>query len=383
MADSGIPIDVESAEATEVVEESKSRLRKPLMLLVPLLVVVASVYFYLSGGRFEDTDNAALQTGQLMVSASASGRVTAIAVQENQFVKQGQELFRIEADNQRADLAEAEAQLAAARADVAVKRADLGASQAAIRAAQARLAFARGEAARQSSLVREGISSRAQYDAAVLAVRTAEDEVSASQARSGSVLAALAGSAAGPVDSLPGVRKAEAGLAQSRIALGYTVIRAPQDGIVTRVHQLQVGSYVTASRPLFVLSGTKFWVVANFKENQLRFMRVGQPATVQIDAFPDYKIKAHVASFSPGTGNNFSLLPAENASGNWVKVVQRLPVEIALDALPPGVPLHSGLSVSASVDTGHTRSLFGKGTSPSTQATTVVPSTRAQSTQQP
>jgi membrane fusion protein, multidrug efflux system len=142
------------------------------------------------------------------------------------------------------------------------------------------------------------------------------------------------------------------------------VVRAPQDGIVTRVHQLQVGNYVTAGRTVFMLSGTRFWVQANFKESQLRYMRTGQPAVVEIDAFPDHKLKARVASFSPGTGNSFAILPAENATGNWVKVVQRLPVEIALDEVPADLPLHAGLSVEVVVDTGHQRHLFGPDTPP-------------------
>jgi membrane fusion protein (multidrug efflux system) len=113
-----------------------------------------------------------------------------------------------------------------------------------------------------------------------------------------------------------------------------------------------------------MLTGTRFWVQANFKENQLRYMRVGQPALVKIDAFPDRKLKAHVASFSPGTGNTFSILPAENATGNWVKVVQRLPVEVAIDEVPADLPLHAGLSVEVDVDTGHQRHLFGADTPP-------------------
>jgi membrane fusion protein (multidrug efflux system) len=160
------------------------------------------------------------------------------------------------------------------------------------------------------------------------------------------------------------VRRAASQLDKARLSLRDTVVRAPQDGVVTRVHQLQVGNYVTAGRTVFMLTGTRFWVQANFKENQLRYMRVGQPAEVTIAAFPDHPLKAHIASFSPGTGNSFSILPAENATGNWVKVVQRLPVEVALDELPEGLPLHTGLSVDVEVDTGHQRHLFGPDTPP-------------------
>jgi len=146
------------------------------------------------------------------------------------------------------------------------------------------------------------------------------------------------------------------------------VVRAPQDGIVTKVNQLQVGDYVQASKPVFTLAGTHLWIEANFKENQLDRMRVGQPATYKIDAFPDLKLHGRLVSFSPGTGNTFSLLPPENATGNWVKVVQRLPVEFSIDNPPAGVPLHAGLSVDVTVDTGYQRHLFGHATQVRPQA---------------
>jgi membrane fusion protein (multidrug efflux system) len=128
------------------------------------------------------------------------------------------------------------------------------------------------------------------------------------------------------------------------------------------VNQLQLGSYVSASKPVFTLAGTRLWVEGNFKEDQLNHMRIGQRATFRVDAFPDLKLTGRVASFSPGTGNSFSLLPAENATGNWVKVVQRLPIEFSIDALPRDIPLHAGLSVEVEVDTGYERHLFGGAT---------------------
>jgi len=158
------------------------------------------------------------------------------------------------------------------------------------------------------------------------------------------------------------VMRAQAALDRAKLDLGYTVVRAKQDGVVTKVDQLQVGDYVAAAKPVFSLAGTHIWVEANFKENQLDYMRVGQKATLKVDAFPDLSLTGHVTTFSPGTGNSFALLPPENATGNWVKVVQRLPVELDLDQAPPaGVPLHAGLSVEVTVDTGHRRHLFGFG----------------------
>jgi membrane fusion protein (multidrug efflux system) len=356
-------IAVEDDSHAEVPRQRRG-LRRTLMLLAPIVVVIGALYFYLTGGRYESTENASLQTGMVAVSSSVSGKVVSIEVGENQLVHKGDVLFRIDPDSFQTAVAAAEAQLASSRTDVGSMQADYQEALSQVRAAQARAAYAQNEAARQSSLLKEGISSKAQADQAATEARTARDAIAAAQAKAVCLRGSLSGNVGGPSDAQPAVRKAASQVESARIALNDTVVRAPQDGIVTRVHQLQVGNYVTAGRTVFMLTGTRFWVQANFKENQLRYMRVGQPAVVEIDAFPDRKLKAHVASFSPGTGNSFSILPAENATGNWVKVVQRLPVEIALDEVPQGLPLHTGLSVDVEVDTGHQRHLFGPDTPP-------------------
>ena len=350
---------VESDLAESASWNRRKRLRGILMLAAPAIVLIGALYFYLTGGRYESTENAQLQTGMVGVSASVAGKVQTVNVDENQLVKTGQVLFTVGNDTFNAAVSEAEAQLASARTDVGSMRADYQESLSQVSAARAKLAFAQSEVARQGSLLKEGISSRSQYDAAVLEMRTASQAIVTAQAHSESLRANLAGNVGGPADTVPGVRKAASELEKARIGLNDTIVRAPIDGIVTKVHQLQPGNYVTPGRPVFMLTGTRYWVVANFKENQLRYMRVGQPATVKIDAFPDHELKAHVASFSPGTGNAFSILPAENATGNWVKVVQRLPVEIAIDEVPGNIPLHMGLSAEVTVDTGHQRHLFG------------------------
>jgi membrane fusion protein (multidrug efflux system) len=340
----------------------RPHLRAILMLGGPALVVIATIYFYLGGGRYESTENASLQTGLVTISPSVSGKVIAVEVKENQRVRKGDVLFRIMPASFEAAVDEAEAALVDARAEVGSMRAGLVEAQTDISAAKARYEYATGEAARQRSLLDEGISSRAQYDVAATQVRIARNAIAAARAKVESLRAKLVGGASSPVEIQPHVRKANSRLAKARIDMRDTVIRAPQDGIVTRVNQLQVGNYVLPGRPVFMLTGLKFWVQANFKENQLRYMRVGQLATIEIDAFPDHQLKGHVESFSPGTGASFSILPAENATGNWVKVVQRLPVQIALDEVPSELPLSAGLSVEVDVDIGHTRHLFGPDT---------------------
>src|ERR1043166_5059061 len=162
------------------------------------------------------------------------------------------------------------------------------------------------------------------------------------------------------LDNHPAVLEAKAALDKAELELSYTRIVAPDDGIVTKVEQLQVGDYINAASPVFALLSTHdVWIEANFKEDQLTHMRPGQPATIEIDSYPGRVFHAHVESVAPGTGSQFSALPAENATGNWVKVVQRLPVRLTLDDVDASTPLRSGLSATAKGDTEHSRKLFG------------------------
>ena len=345
-------------------EGKKRTWRKLLLLIAPVILIVGALAFYLHGGRYESTDNAYLQSGLVAVSPNVEGRVVSIEVRNNQQVKKGDILFRLDPAPYRAAVAEAQAQLAAANTEVGSLRANYAQGSSELAAAQTRVRFAEREAARQKELVAEGISSQAQYDQAQLAAQTARQAIQTTTQQNASVQAQLTGNVNAPLSQQPGVQRAQAALDRAQLNLGYTIIRAAQDGIVAKVDQLQVGNYVMASKPVFSLAGTRIWVEANFKEDQLRYMRLGQRATIKIDAFPDLGLSARVTSFSPGTGNSFSVLPAENATGNWVKVVQRLPVEMTLDRVPTEVPLHAGLSVEVDVDTGHVRHLFGADTPP-------------------
>ena len=340
---------------------SRERMRLPLLLAAPILAVIVGLVVYLHGGRYETTDNAYFQTGLGQVAANVSGQVVAVEVHDNQRVKAGQVLFRIDPAPFQAAVDEMQAALADARTQVSSLQANYAQGQAELAAAQAQLGYATREAARQKQLLAEGISSQAQYDQARLAAQTAEQGIQTARQKNAGVAATLSGRVDAPADEQPGVKRAQAALDRARLNLSYTVVRARQDGIVTKVDQLQVGDYVTAARPVFTLAGTRIWVEANFKESQLDHMRVGQPATFAIDAFPELRLRGRVATFSPGTGNSFALLPPENATGNWVKVVQRRPVELSIDHRPAAGPLHAGLSVEVTVNTGHQRHLFGSG----------------------
>jgi membrane fusion protein (multidrug efflux system) len=329
-----------------------SRGRLALMSVPPVLAALGFAWFYFSEGRYQSTDDAFIQTALVSIAANVSGQVVAIEANENQPVRAGTILFRINPESFQTAVNEAEAQLDAARADIRALHANYDQAQSEVEAAQARLLHAQADATRKKALLAMGISSQAQFDDADLAVRTSEQNRAAAHSRSESILASLSGNLATPLDDYPTIRRARAALERAQIALKDTIVRAPMDGIVTRVHQLQLGDYVTTARPVFVLMGKDVWVQANFKESQLRDMRRGQPATVTIDAYPGRTFKTHVASFSPGTGSSLSLLPAENATGNWVKVIQRVPVELAFDNPSAELALQAGLSVEARVDTG-------------------------------
>lgn len=339
----------------------RERFRLPLLIAGPVVALLLGTLFYLHGGRYQSTDDAYLQSGLVSVAANVSGPVVAIAVHENQRVTAGQVLFRLDPAPFQAAVDEAAASLADARTRIVSLRATFAQGQAELQASRDRLDYSVREAARQKKLLAEGISSQAQYDQAALAAQTAGQGIQTDQQQNASVRATLAGDVTGPINSQPSVQRAQAGLDRATLELGYTVVRAAQDGIVTKVNQLQVGDYVAASRPVFSLAGVRIWVEANFKENQLDHMRVGQPASFSVAAFPGLGLTGRLASFSPGTGNSFALLPPENATGNWVKVVQRLPIQFDIDRVPGDVPLHAGLSVDVSVDTGNRRQIFGVG----------------------
>ena len=303
--------------------------------------------------------SAAIPTSR-SISTDISGRVVEIAVRDNEEVKAGQVLFRLDPRPFRIAVAQAKAQLAAERLQIDAMKATYHQKRADARATEATVAYQQREFERQKQLIASGTTSRQQFEQASQAYDTGRQQLTAKQQDVANTLASLGGDPDIPVDQHPKVQQAQAALERAELDLSYTVIRAPENGIVTKVEQLQAGNYVTASTPLFSLMSTdRIWVEANFKETELTHMRAGQSAMVEVDTYPDIVLPAEIESLSPGTGLTFSLLPAENATGNWVKVVQRLPVRVSIDHFNPDVPLHAGLSVTVEVDTRRTRPLLG------------------------
>jgi membrane fusion protein (multidrug efflux system) len=328
-----------------------------------VVFLLAGAWYFLGTGRYVSTDNSSLRAAQALISANIAGRVVEVPVHDNQFVHRGDVLFRLDEQPLRIAVDEAAAKLAVARMQISAARATYRHGLAEVAAATNTLQYQQSEAARQQRLLKSGIASRAQSDLAQHALDLARQQQDAAQQQLATVRAML-GNPDSPPDQHPVVLMAQSSLDRANLELSYATIRAPADGIVTKVEQLQVGNYINAATPVFALISTQdVWVEANFKEDELTYMRPGQPATVRVDAYSGRTLHAHVASLSPGTGSQFSVLPAENATGNWVKVVQRLPVRLQIDPadIDANMALQSGLSATVTVDTGKRHPWFGGG----------------------
>ena len=338
--------------------ERMAKLRVPLMVGGVAVVVIGAAYAFLTGGRYETTDDAYTQAAGVDVSSNIAGRVVEVDVKEGQLVKAGQVLFRLDPAPFDIAIASSQAQVADARQQLQAQLAAYKARQVDVQNAQSASAYAAREEIRNKELLAAGAVSQAEYDQARRQADAARLGVATAQQNLAQALASLGGRADESIDAHPTVRSANAGLARADLNKQWTFIRAPQDGRVTKVEQLQVGDYINAATPTFHLVTGTPWIEANFKENQLKHMRVGQVVKIKIDAYAGYKCQGHVASIAPATDQTFSLLPAQNASGNWVKVVQRLPVRIDFGCKPSMTPA-AGLSTNVKVDTQYKRRLFG------------------------
>lgn len=328
--------------------------QKKLLLIGPPVALVIIVFlFAVFTGRYQSTHDAYTKAAKISVNANVSGQVTSMAVHENQWVKKGMLLFKLDDRPYLNQVKKTKASWIESRFVVTALKSSYQQQLISLNAAQEIVQEQTKELKRQEKLAANGISSLTFLDKQKIAYHAALQQLAAAKQKQEKILALLNSNPNAAVEDHVLVKKAKAEYDQALLNLSYTVIRAPNDGIATKVEQLQVGDYVTTGAPLFAIVSKKdIWVEANFKETKLTYMAPGQNVTIRLDTYPHQQWKGHIASLSPGTGSTFALLPPENATGNWVKIVQRLPVRIAIDNLPPNVNFFSGLSATVSVDTG-------------------------------
>jgi membrane fusion protein (multidrug efflux system) len=339
---------------------SLRRYRRTLLLVVlPLIALVGGVAFYLSGGRYVTTDDAYVGAQKVLITPDISGKVEKIVVREGQHVNAGDILFEIDPVPFRLALQQAKATLDTARTNydnlvsnikIYGQMGDLG---------QQGVELKQRDVERKSSLVKSSAGSQLDLDNSATSLVTARAQLEFVKQQISNAKNQLLGNPELPLDQFPPYAQAKAALDQAQRNLDHSVLRAPMSGTATQVDNIQLGRFVAAGTPILsVIDDAKPWVDANPKESDFTYVAVGEPVTVEVDAFPDHVFKGTVGSLSPGTGAQFAILPPQNATGNFVKVVQRVPVRIALDPDDKMVrKLKAGMSSYVSIDTGHRRSL--------------------------
>ncbi len=327
------------------------RARRPvLMLLLPLIIVAGGAYFWLTAGRSVSTDNAYVNQDKVSISSDVTGRVVDVNVGESQTVHKGDVLFRIDPEPFRIALEQANANLANARAQVAEMRSTFTGKGAGVTGKREAIGYAQIDLKRQQDLMTNGFTTRARLEQAEHTLAQARSDMASAEADEANARAALGGDPGGSIDRHPLVMAAAAARDKAALDLKRTTVIAPANGLASQTTKVQPGQIVALGIPtMSLLISNRDWVEANFKETDLDHMRIGQKASVKLDAYPGTPLTGHVESVGGGTGSTFSLLPAQNATGNWVKVVQRVPVRIAIDD-HRGLPPIAGLSANVTVD---------------------------------
>ncbi|RWC25630.1 HlyD family secretion protein [Mesorhizobium sp.] len=337
-----------------------------LMVALPAVLAVGGGYVWVTGGRYQETENANLQQAKVSIASDTAGRIVQVDIADNQSVKQGDVLFAIDPEPYRIALAQADAAVAGARLNVEQLRAAYGQSMAQQKSDASQVAFAQSQFDRAADLAQKGINAKSSLDEAKNDLDKARQQLAVAEQGIVSAKAALGGNPDIETDKHPTVMAALAARDKAAYDLAQTTVKAPADGIVSQASSFKVGQYVGSGTPLFSLVETgDTWIDANFKETQLTHMKPGQKAEIVVDTYPGRTFEATVKAIGAGTGAEFSLLPAQNATGNWVKVTQRIPVRLELTDADAKMALRTGMSATVSVDTGVARglpSIFGHAT---------------------
>jgi membrane fusion protein, multidrug efflux system len=328
-----------------------------LLIVVPLVAVAAGLYFYATGGQEVETDNAYVKANIVPISAAVTGRVIEVVARDNQPVEAGAVLFRLDPVPYQIVVDGARAQMDVVRTNAQSLRAEYRVTLQDAAEARSRIDFLEKQLARQEYLKEKGMTRGDTYDEARHNVEAAKRRLDSIREKTNRVIAELSGNPDTPVERLPRYAEARAAYDAAMLDLSRALIKAPFVGVVSNM-KLQVGEYVEKGAPMFsLIESGPLWIEANYKETQLTYMTVGQPAKVVADAYPDHEWPASVEAIASATGAEFAVLPPQNATGNWVKVVQRVPVRIKVEQ-PPGKPqLRAGMTVTVTVDTGRPRGL--------------------------
>ena len=336
------------------------RYRRVLLLIVlPLVALMAGLTFYLNGGRYVTTDDAYVGAQKILITPDISGKIIQIAVKEGQQVVTGDTLFQIDPVPFRLAVAQARAKLDDARSSHDNLVANIKLYDQTIELVNAGIALKQRDVDRKTALAKSNFGSQLDLDNSATALVTAQSQLQFVRQQRSTALNQLLGNPELPLDEFPAYAQAKAALDDAQRNLDLTTVRAPMAGVATQVEQIQLGRFSMAGVPVFsIIDIANPWVDANPKEADFTYVGVGQPVSIDVDAFPDHVFKGTIGSLSPGTGAQFAILPPQNATGNFVKVVQRVPVRIYFDKDDNFVGrLKAGMSVYATIDTGHRRSL--------------------------
>ena len=349
---------ISMAEPVGVTKPVRPYLRRLLLLgLIPLIAVAVAIGYWLHGARYVSTENAYVKTDIAKLAAEIDGRAVEVNAKAHMQVTKGQVLVRIDPEPFRLAVERARAELDSARQEVRTLAVTLKEAQTELQDAQDRAVYFRKRFDRERQLIKRGVTSHARFDEMENDANAADDRVLMARQKIQRIQASLGIDPDAPVDEHPLVRTKIAALDQAKLDLERTAIKAPSDGVVVTV-PLVPGEQIEAAEPLFaIVTDTPPWVDANFKETELTHVRVGQAATVVLDIYPNVTWQAEVESISPATGAEFAILPPQNASGNWVKVVQRLPVRLKLKPHADAPPLRAGMTATVKVDTKRERSI--------------------------
>lgn len=329
-------------------------LRMVLLVVIPVLIVATGLFLYLFSGRYVSTDNAYIGAQKVLITPDVSGKVVRIEVNEGQRLKPGDELLAIDPVPYRLAVQEADAKMATVRINFENLKSNLKSLETQVGLSRQSVEAAQADYERKSTLLQNRISTPSDLDKSRVVLVAAKAQLEQLNQQEASARIQLLGNPDLPIGKYPPYMEAMATLDRARRDLENTVLRAPIAGIATQVTNIQMGRYLTAGMSVFALVGTEsMWIDANPKETDLTYVRPGQRVTVSVDAFPDKRWVGRVEAISPGTGAQFSILPPQNAAGNWIKVVQRVPVRIAFDPGQNLERLRSGMSAYVEIDTGH------------------------------